>query len=94
MAHEIVPGFSAALSEVDRRDGHVSFCYPSRTGALQATLRHINTRLETINLLRGKEKTRALADLTDYVAEAHSEINAISAEWTAHIDSLKKPEAA
>lgn len=93
MAIAPVPGFSALISPflaVDRRDGHVSFCYPSRCGSMGARLNRIHTELQKIARLRGADKTKALASLTERVAEDAEEDVAIAAEWDAHLDERRQ----
>lgn len=99
-----VPGFSERISrflQVDRRDGHVSFCYAAHSGWLTSHLRYIDTKLQSISRARGKERARMLADLTQEVVRVAAEETEIDEEWTAHLDSKKRerlsidePEAA
>lgn len=88
-----INGFSERLSQflqVDRKDGHVSFCYPSHSGYLTAHLRYVDTELQSIARAKGKERTAKLKDLTEYVRQIAAREAEIDEEWTAHIDGKKR----
>ncbi|MGY3588058.1 hypothetical protein [Bradyrhizobium sp. USDA 4350] len=70
-------------------DGYVSFCYAGETGALQATLWAINTRLATAAVhRRAKDRDAALKEAAAYTRQSAAEHDLIDMQWQAHLDAI------
>lgn len=81
------PGELISLLERDRRDGHVTFCYPLACGHQTFVIGHLRELLEGSQRRPAKDCKRAIANAAEFVVRHHEILQEAHRQWSAHADA-------